>query len=64
MKIDPQNAQAFNNLGVLLEDTGRDVRVPDGAEVDRVEPAQLFEDGVGQDVARLLVALAPQIELR
>ena len=48
---------------VLLENAGRDVRVADGAEVDGVEAAQLLKDGVGEDIARLLVALAAEIEL-
>ena len=48
----------------LLEDARRDVRVPDGAEVDGVEPAQLLEDGVGQDLAGPHVALAAEVELR
>ena len=43
---------------------GCDVRVADRAEEDRVEAAQLVEDGVGQDLAGAQVALAAEVVVR
>ena len=39
-----------------LQDPRRDARVADGAEQDRVVPAQLLEDAVGQDLTGRVVA--------
>ena len=47
----------------LLEDAGLHVGMADGAEVDRVEPAQRLHRVVGKRLARLQVARAAPVEL-
>ena len=46
----------------LLEDSRSDVRMPYGAEIDRIEAAQCFNRALGENLARLQVAFTAEIK--
>ncbi len=50
-------------VDALRQDTGLDVGVSDGAEVDRIESPQFIQRGVGQDLPGPLVALSAEVIL-